>query len=410
MATQASVQFERSNSVPACHTPEEVGLSAARLALIRPALEREVAEQRIPGAVVMIARHGKIAHVDAIGMRDPAAHAPMMPDSIFSIASMTKLMTSVAIMMLYEEGRLLLSEPASKYLPQLAGMQVAVLDDGPFRTEPANHEFTIQDLLRHTSGLTYSSRGTSEAYKRSLDGLDLARFTKAEFLSALAKSPLLYQPGTAWEYGLSTDVLGLVVEAVSGQTLGAFLQERLWGPLGMADTSFALPAVKANRYAKAFPNDYVSGQPVRILHAGKYEPHFEMGGGGAVSTAADYTRFLQMLLNGGAYDGVRCLGRKTVAYMTSDHLGDRIENRITTMDPSCEGYGFGLGVAVRKQTGVAGIIGSAGDYYWSGVFGTYYWVDPAEDLTVVFMAMAPGMIRLRYRALLRPLVLQAIVD
>ena len=410
MTAQASKKFQPVDSGLALCSPQDVGLSAARLALIRPALELEVAEKRIPGAVVMIARHGAVAHVDAIGMHDAASGATMQPDSIFSIASMTKLMTSVGIMMLYEEGRLLLSDPASKYLPQLAGMKVAESLDGPLKTVPATHDFTIQDLLRHTSGLTYASRGTSAAHKTSPDGLDLARFTKDEFLDALSKTALLYQPGTAWEYGLSTDVLGLIIEAISGQTLGEFLRERLWKPLGMVDTSFALSADKAKRYAKAFPTDYLTGQPVKIFHAGKYEPHFEMGGGGAVSTAADYTRFLQMLLNGGAYNGVRCLGRKTVAYMTSDHLGDRIQNRVPTMDPSCEGYGFGLGVAVRKQTGVAGIIGSTGDYYWSGVFGTYYWVDPMEDLTVVFMAMAPGMLRLRYRALLRPLVLQAITD
>lgn len=390
--------------------PEDVGFSSERLGRIRPALEGEIDEKRIPGAVVMIARRGVLAHVDAIGTRDPATGAAMTADSIFSVASMTKLMTSVAITILFEEGRLLLSDPASKYLPQLSGMHVAASLDGPLQTVPVERDFTVQDLLRHTSGLTYKNRGTSEAHQRSLDGLKAMNLPKDEFLDHIGKAPLLYQPGTTWEYGLSTDVLGLIVEAVSGQTLGAFLQERVWGPLGMIDTSFALPADKARRYARAFPNDALTGAPVQILHAGKFEPKWESGGGGAVSTASDYMRFIQMLLNGGELDGVRILGPKTVAYMTADHLGSKIVNRITTMDPSCEGYGFGLGVAVRLGTGVAGVTGSAGDWYWSGVFGTYYWVDPIEQMAVVFMAMAPGMIRLRYRALLRVLVLQAITN
>jgi CubicO group peptidase (beta-lactamase class C family) len=393
-------------------TPESVGMSSARLQRIRPVLEREVAEKRIPGAVVAIQRHGQLVYLDAIGARDPATGAPLRPDAIFSVASMTKLMVSVAIMMLYEEGRLLLSDPASKYLPELAGMQVAKSLDGPLTLVPAQREFTIQDLLRHTSGLTYQNRGTSEAHKLYPDGMrGLAQLSKDEFVEALRKAPLLYQPGTAWEYGLSTDVLGLIIEAITGETLGKHLHQRLWAPLGLIDTSFSLPQAKADRYARAFPNDYLTGEPVTIPHASPdFKPRWESGGGGATSTAADYMRFLQMLLNGGELDGRRYLSRPTVNYMTSDHLGAKIDNRVTTMDPSCEGYGFGLGVAVRLQTGIAGAIGSAGDYYWSGVFGTYYWVDPAEDLAVVFMAMAPGQLRLRYRALMRQLVLQAIAD
>jgi CubicO group peptidase (beta-lactamase class C family) len=396
----------------ASEAPDSVGMSAARLARIRPALEREIAEKRIPGAVVAIQRRGKLVHLDAIGARDPATGAPLRSDAIFSVASMTKLMVSVAIMMLYEEGRLLVSDAASKYLPQLAGMAVAKSLEGPLQTVPAERDFTIQDLLRHTSGLTYKTRGTSAAHKLYPDGMrDLARMSKAEFLEKLGKAPLLYQPGTAWEYGLSTDVLGLIVEAVTGGTLGQFLRERLWAPLGMVDTAFVLPEAKRERYARAFPTDYLTGEPVAIPHASAdFKPRWESGGGGAVSTASDYMRFLQMLLNGGELDGRRYLSRPTVNYMTSDHLGAKIENRVTTMDPSCEGYGFGLGVAVRLQTGIAGAIGSAGDYYWSGVFGTYYWVDPAEHLAVVFLAMAPGLLRLRYRALMRALVLQAIAD
>lgn len=412
----AVVERQFRDATPMARKPEDVGLSSDRLARIKPALEREVAEKRIPGAVVMVARHGAIAHCDVVGVRDPADGAAMTADTIFSIASMTKAMTFVAILMLYEEGRLLLSDPASQYLPQLAGMRVGLqagANDGEaFSTVPATHEFTIQDLLRHTSGLTYPGRGSSEVHRRQPgDPFSMAlKHERDAFLDLLGQAPLLYQPGTAWEYGFSTDILGFIVEVVAGKTLGAFLKERLWGPLGMIDTSFQLPREKAGRYARAFPNDVLSGDPVKIFHARDIAPKWETGGGGCVSTAGDYMRFVQMLLDGGTADGQRYLGRKTVAYMCADHLGDKIENRVTTMDTACVGYGFGLGVAVRLQTGVAGIIGSTGDFYWSGVFGTYFWADPAERLAVVFMAMAPGQIRLRYRALLRPLVLQAIVD
>jgi CubicO group peptidase (beta-lactamase class C family) len=393
--------------------PASLGFDARRLGRIREALERDVAEQRIPGAVVAVARRGRLAYLEGIGYRDKAANASLWADAIFSIASMTKPMTSVAIMILHEEGRLLLTDPASKFLPQLAGMRVAqspvsdVLD-----TAPAEREMTVQDLLRHTSGLTYRDRGPGAAYK-AYPGSSITAavaLDKEAFLDALAKAPLVYQPGTVWEYGFSTDILGLIVEAVSGQSLGAFLKERLWEPLGMADTGFAVPPSSAGRYARALPNDPLTGQPQSVHHASGEVMKWESGGGGAVSTAADYLRFTQMLLNGGALGDARILGRKTVELMRADHLGPEIVNRITTMDPSCNGYGFGLGFAVRRHPGVAGMLGSAGDYYWSGVYGTYFWIDPAEQLTTVVMAAAPGLMRLRYRQLVRALVLQALVD
>ncbi|MGD9830497.1 MAG: serine hydrolase domain-containing protein [Hyphomicrobiaceae bacterium] len=413
MATSSSSpSAESAWPLPAAR-PEEVGLSSERLARMRTALELEVAEQRIPGAVVAVARRGRLAVLDAVGKLDPAGSAPMQADAVFSIASMTKLMVSTAIMMLYEEGRLLLTDPAAKYLPELAEMKVAVTSpSGAMTLVAAERPFTIQDLLRHTSGLTYRDRGTSEAHKLYPGSSTTAavRLTKAEFLEALAKVPLVYQPGTTWEYGFSTDVLGLVVEAVTGKSLGEALRERLWAPLGMRDAGFALSDAQQSRYARAFPNDVLTGQPIAIHHATGKSFKFESGGGGMVATAADYMRFLEMLRRGGELDGQRYLGRKTVDYMTADHLGSHVVNRITTMDAACVGYGFGLGVAVRMQTGVAGLHGSTGDYYWSGAYGTYFWVDPAEELCTVFMAAAPGQIRLRYRQLLRALVLQAITD
>lgn len=393
--------------------PRSLGFDAPRLGRIREALDREVAEGRIPGAVVGVARRGGLAYLEGVGYRDKAANAPMWADAIFSIASMTKPMTSVAIMILHEEGRLLLGDPASKFLPRLAGMKVARSPTSDMlETVPAEREMTVQDLLRHTSGLTYRTRGTGAAYKAypgsSIDAA--ASYEREDFIARLASAPLVFQPGKVWEYGFSTDVLGLIVEAVSGKSLGDFLEERLWRPLGMADTGFALPSGGTGRYARALANDPLSGQPQVIHHTTNTVMKWDSGGGGAVSTAADYLRFAQMLLNGGTLNGVRILGRKTVQLMCSDHLGVTIANRITTMDPACDGYGFGLGFAVRKQAGVAAMLGSAGDYYWSGVYGTYFWIDPAEQLTTVFMAAAPGPMRLRYRQLIRSLVLQAVID
>ncbi|MFM9942477.1 MAG: serine hydrolase domain-containing protein [Hyphomicrobiaceae bacterium] len=392
---------------------QSVGFDPGRLGRIREALERDVKAGLIPGAVVGIARKGKLAYLEAVGMRDVAKATPMWADAVFSIASMTKPMTSVAIMMLHEEGRLLLGDPASKYLPQLKDMKVAKSPTSEtLDLVPCEREMTVQDLLRHTSGLTYRDRGTGAAYK-TYPGSSVSASVKhgrEEFLGLIAKSALLYQPGTVWEYGFSIDILGLIVEAVSGQTLGAFLKERLWSPLGMADTSFDLPEQSRGRYAQALPKCPLTGQPLVVHHATGQSTQWESGGGGCVSTAADYLRFTQMLLNGGALGGTRVLGRKTVEMMAADHLGPEIENRIVTMDAACNGYGFGLGFAVRKSAGIPGLMGSAGDYYWSGVYGSYFWIDPKEDLTVVFMAAAPGQMRLRYRQLLRGLVLQAIVD
>jgi len=393
--------------------PQSVGLDPARLARIRAALERDVAAGLLPGAVVGVARRGQIAYLEAIGMRDPVRGQPMWADCVFSIASMTKPMTSVAIMMLHEEGRLLLGDPASKFLPELANMKVARSPASEsLELVPCEREMTVQDLLRHTSGLTYRDRGAGAAYK-TYPGSSVSasvKHSREEFLELIGRSALLYQPGTVWEYGFSTDILGLIVERVSGETLGAFLKNRLWSPLGMVDTSFELPEAAKGRYARAFEKCPLTGQPLVVHHATGQATKWESGGGGAVSTAADYLRFVQMLLGNGALGGVRILGRKTVELMRADHLGPEIQNRITTMDPACNGYGFGLGFAVRKGAGVAAQLGSAGDYYWSGVYGTYFWIDPAEDLAVVFMAAAPGQMRLRYRQLVRGLVLQAIVD
>lgn len=397
--------------------PASVGLSPERLARIAPAFKSEIEKERIPGVVLAIARRGKLAYFEAMGVIDPATKASMTTDALFSIASMTKPMVSVGIMILHEEGKLFLNDPVGKYLPQLKDMKVAEVKSDTSGKEtvearPAARQPTIQDLLRHTSGVTYGGRGTTAVHKLWPRGSAVAatQFTGPEFLETIGKLPLLHEPGTVWDYSLSVDVLGFVIEAVSGQPLSAFLAERIWQPLAMADTSFSVPDDKKGRYARAFPNDPLSGKPQSVLHAGSKPIKFDCGGGCGVSTAGDYIRFSQMLLNGGVLDGKRILGKKTVAYMTSNHLGPEIENNVARTDPSRQGYGFGLGFAVRMAPGIAGVSGTEGDYNWGGAYGTFFWNDPKEELTVVFMSQGPGPIRTYYRKFVNALVLQAIVD
>jgi CubicO group peptidase (beta-lactamase class C family) len=390
--------------------PQSVGLSGSRLRRISAALRREIEAQQIPGAVIAIARCGKRAHLEAAGHRDPGSKEPLKTDAIFSIASMTKAMTSVAIMSLVEEGRILLADPVSKFLPALAAWKVAE-PSGNLR--PPKQPPTVQDLHRHTSGLTYRDRGTTAAHALYPGSSVWAaeRMPKEETIAALAKAPLLFDPGTSWEYGFSTDVLGFIVEAVTGSTLGTVLKERVWCPLAMNDTSFALPADKRGRYARALAKDPLTGDANPIIHhATDNTQKWESGGGGTISTASDYLRFAEMLRRDGRIGSADILGRGTVALMTADHLPSTFNNMIADkMDPAATGYGFGLGFAVRRQDGIAAMAGSAGDYYWSGVYGTYFWIDPKEELSVVFMAAAPGLIRLRYRQMMRNLVYQALL-
>ncbi len=392
--------------------PEDVGLSSVRLSRISAALEREVQAKRLPGAVVGIMRAGKLAHLVAVGQRDPKSGAAMTTDAVFSIASMTKAMTSVGIMMLVEEGRILLADPVSTYLPELKGPRVAVARDADtLDVRGPSREPTIQDLLRHTSGYVYGDRGTSAAQTKHPNGASSTiTLTKPQVLDMLAEAPLMFDPGSNWEYGFSTDILGFVIEAVTGRSLGDFLRERLWSQLGMADTGFELSEPQRVRYAHAFETDPLSGGPQKIRHAQAAVAKWDSGGGGAVSTAADYLRFTDMLRAGGAYGGKQILGRGTVRLMTSDHLPAGMGARIAdTMDPAAAGYGFGLGFAVRTSDGITPMAGSKGDFYWSGVYGTYFWVDPVQDMSCVFMGAVPGLLRLRYRQMIRNLVYQALV-
>ena len=390
--------------------PEQVGLSTERLGQLGQVLRGEIEKGKFPGAVALVARKGRIAYYEAFGVRDPETRAPMTRDSIFRIYSMTKPVTSVAIMMLQEEGRLVLSDPVSKFLPQLTKLQVAVeKKDGSGQTTvqlvPAQREITIQDLLRHTSGFTYGNRTTNatvkEAYAR--EGVDARDLTNAELVDRLAKVPLAHQPGAAWEYSRSVDVQGRVVEVISGKSLGAFFADRIFRPLGMKDSGFSVPKAQQGRLAQGFAVDPATGDKIALIDV-TTPPRYESGGGGAVSTTDDYVRFAQMLLNGGRLDRARLLSRTTVAFMASDHLGPIAD---TMKRP---GYTFGLGFQVRKDVGLDGQSGSIGEYGWAGAGGTYFWVDPKEQLIASLMTQAPGPSRIYYRQLFKELVQQAIVD
>ena len=390
--------------LPTCE-PEDVGLSPAGLARLSAALNDRIASGHLPGAVALVARHGKVAYHEAFGVRDPASGAKMAKDSIFRIYSMTKPIVSVGVMMLWEEGRLMLGDPIGKYIPALASVQAGVIENESIRLVPAARPITVQDLLRHTSGLTYEFRGTTPVHKAYIDAR-VARLkqTNEDQAATLGSLPLLHQPGTQWEYSRSTDVLGRLIEVVSGQTLGAFLAERILGPLGMADAAFSVPEKHHGRVAEPFARDPETNMDVSLLDV-KRTAVFESGGGGLVSTAMDYARFTAMLLNNGRLDGTRLLGRKTIELMTSDHLG-AIPSNPDLLPP---GHGFGLGFAVRIAAGMAPFPGTVGNYYWSGAAGTSFWVDPGERLTAVLMIQAPVQ-REHYRLLFRDLVYAAIAD
>ena len=374
------------------------GISAVRLAQLEMAIAADVDRGRIPGVVMMVQRDGKLVFNKTIGKQDPASGAPMREDSIFRIYSMTKPIVSVGAMMLVEEGRITLSDPVSKHIPELKGLKVGVEKDGKLEIVAAQREPTVQDLMRHTSGFTYGIFGKSmvkDLYTKS--GVDASDHSNAELVKKLATVPLMYQPGTTWEYGRSTDVLGHLIERVSGQTLDVYLQARILGPLGMKDTAFFVESAKLPRLAAAFAKDPDSGAAINLLKVSA-PPKYLAGGQGLVSTAADYLCFAQMLLNGGELDGVRLLSRKTIEYMSSDHLG-----AIRGPGP---GYGFGLGFAVRLANGLSSSNGSGGDYNWAGLGGTYFWVDPKERLIAVWMMQAPNQ-RNYYRELFRNMVYAA---
>ncbi len=400
-------------------TPADVGVG--RLDRITSMFKADTDAKRLPGAVVMIARNGKVVYHEAFGVRDPETGAPMRKDDIFRMYSMTKPVTGVAVLMLMEEGKIRLSDPVSKYLPALKNPKVmAETVDGQGRrvasTVPANREITIQDLMRHTSGITYGagSSAAEQAMAKAGIGIQLgtsgekplsARLTDQQVVEEIGKLPLMFQPGTSWEYGRSIDVLLALVEVVSGQRADAFMDERIFKPLGMADTFFNVPKDKLGRIAQPGP-DPDTQETAQLTDVA--QPRIFLGGGeGLLSTAPDYMRFALMLANGGEGNGVRLLSRKTVELMTSDHLGPALSQG-PNFAPG-PGYGFGLTVAVRTQPGMSTYPGSVGEFNWDGAAGTAFWVDPKEKLVPIMLIQAPGQ-RLYYRFAFRNLVYQALVN
>lgn len=381
-------------------TPAAAGLCPERTQRLMDVLRREVASGRLPGAVALIARHGQIALFDSVGQQDPVSGAAMQKDSIFRIYSMTKPLVSVAVMMLVERGQLLLSDAVSQHLPEFAQQQVATAQG----LVPAQQAATVQDLLRHTAGLTYEFLGDSPV-QRQYNQVKIAsrERSNAEFCETLAALPLQFQPGSVWAYSRATDVLGRLVEVLSGQSLGAFLQTEIFGPLGMMDTAFWVPPDQQHRIAEPFAHDPDGGVPMKVLDP-KQQPAMESGGGGLMSTAIDYARFLQCLHQRGELNGVRLLSPHTLAYMTADHLGGIPADGIL-LPP---GHGFGLGFAVRTAAGLSPVPGSVGLYYWGGIAGTTFFVDPALGLYAMLMIQAPNQ-RDYYRPLFRDMVYAALL-
>lgn len=386
-------------------SPEAAGFDRSALARVNVALGRLIERQRLPGAVTLVARRGAVASFEALGWQDPSRGVPMRHDSVFRIFSMTKPIASVALMRLAEEGRALLRDPLAKYIPAFAGAQVGIEHDDGLDLVAPQRAITLHDLLRHTAGLTYEFLPPSAVRRRYIDaGLPTRMNDNARHADLLASLPLMHEPGSMWEYSRATDVIGRVIEVVSGEPLGVHLRKTIFDPLGMRDTGFVVAPAAHERIAEPFPNDPDSGTAVQLFDPRSAASH-ESAGGGLVSTAADYARFLQMLVNGGRLGGARVLGPKTVEFMTADHLGPI--PRSPGILPA--GHGFGLGVAVMTAVGEHSEPGSIGSYGWSGAAGTAFFVDPAEQLFALIMIQAPSLLD-DVREMFRQLVYAAIDD
>lgn len=384
--------------------PETLGLSRPRLETMSDAFKREIDKGTVPGVTVLVARHGQVGWFEALGKQSPTGAAPMAHDSIFRIFSMTKPIVSVGVMTLVEDGHLLLADPVAKFIPEFANQKVGVVSGGKLELVPPKRPMTVQDLLRHTSGLTYEHQGDGPVHKIYQDSRVRSRkITNAEHAALVASFPLVCHPGDEFNYSRSTDILGRIIEVVSGKSLGTYLTERILTPLQMAETGFATAEVNANRLAEPFAADPWTGDKVALFNMLE-QPIMESGGGGLVSTTMDYARFALMLRNGGTLDGNRIIGRKTLELMASDHLGPNVVTNGTLLSP---GHGFGLGFAVRREAGIAPFPGSVGQFFWSGIAGTFFWIDPKEDLFVVFMSQGPGQ-RDHTRTRVRDLVYAAV--
>ncbi|MYN64808.1 MAG: beta-lactamase family protein [Acidobacteria bacterium] len=410
----ASADLPVMDGVPTAE-PEAVGMSSGRLERLDRVMRAYIDREEVAGVVTLVARRGKVVNFSAQGHRDVEGGKAMTHDTIFRMASMTKPIASVALMMLYEEGRFQLRDPISKWLPEFADMQVAIPAPeqerltGRYKLVPAARPITVQHVLTHTAGLANTYRGLTQPEFQAMNAERKPHDTVGDMVERLAKLPLNFHPGDRWEYGRATDVVGRLVEVMSGKTLDAFFRERIFGPLDMPDTHFYLPKSKLDRFAALYgPNDdgkrVLTEAPTADSRFVR-EPHvYFSGAGGLVSTARDYFRFHQMMLNGGELDGVRILSRKTIELMTANHTGDF---GIWLAGP---GYGFGLGYAVVTDLGPSATPRSEGSYYWGGAFGTIFWVDPSEELIGIMLTQMRPYTHLRIRDDLATMTYQAIVD
>ena len=392
-------------------TPESVGMDSARLDRITQAMQGYVDEGLLAGVVTMAARDNKIVHFESVGYRDVEAQAPMSNDALFRIYSMSKPVTGVALMILYEEGKFRLADPVEKFLPELKDLQVyaGTDDSGNIITEPQGHKMTIRELMSHTGGLSYGIFAASPVDTKYVEaGLLDNGDTLEEFTTKLGQIPLKHQPGTTWEYSVSVDVQGYLVEKLAGQSFGSFLEERIFDPLRMTDTDFHVPQEKVSRFAQVYGYD-AEGK----LEAGEgfpganflVDPVFESGGGGLVSTAMDYMRFSQMVLNGGELDGVRILAPLTVDLMHRDQTPKTMNGSVL----GARGTSFGLDFAVVEDP-VEAESYSTGEFYWGGAAGTWFWIDPVENLVFVGMIQQFGSKLPNVRATSKRLLYQSILD
>jgi CubicO group peptidase (beta-lactamase class C family) len=413
MAVLAGIAFTAAHAAPLPEAkPDEVGFSQASLARLDDFFAHEIAAKRVPGAVVAIARDGKLVHYKAYGQLDPTKGTAMPLDAVFALASMTKPMAAVGALTLMEQGRLPLQAKLSDYYPGFADMKVGVPQaDGSLKMEAQASPIFIHDLYRHTSGFIYGGRPDSSSLVARLypgGTVPAIEGDTQAFIDRITKLPLAHQPSTEFEYGFSIDVLGAVVEKVSEQRLGEYLAANVWKPLGMKDATFHPAEEQRARLARPFANDPVTGKPqsIELLDT---PTKFDCGGACSFATVGDYIRFGQMLLNGGELDGQRILGPKTVHHMTSNHLGPEIKNNVANVEPHRGGFGFGLGVAVRTSEGLSSVPGNPGEFTWNGAYGTAFFVDPKERLVVVVGTAAPGELRKYYREQVQDIVYGAMV-
>ncbi len=403
-ATQADIPREDTRNL-ASVAPEAVGMSSERLERLNEAMQELVDEGKLAGITTMISRHGKVAHFETFGSQNLAEGKPMAKDTIFRIYSMSKPITGVALMTLYEEGKFKLSDPVAKYIPEFANLQVAKNLD-TLETEPARHPMTIRELMSHTAGLSYGIFSQSAVDEKYTELGILGEDNLKQMIDNLAQVPLRQQPGSRWHYSVAVDVQGYLVEVLSGQPFDEFLQERLFGPLGMKDTAFWVPEDRVDRFAEVYAYAEDGSLFAREGFEGGTvytEPQtFFGGGGGLVSTTTDYMRFCQMIINGGELDGVRILAPSTIDLMRRNQM----PRDVPEMSP---GQGFGLDFAVVIDPVAADGI-SKGEYYWGGAAGTWFWIDPVEDLVFVGMIQQFGQGRPDVRSLSRRLTYQAIVE